>query len=254
MPAVGGVARRATTINQEKKKNPYTLVLDAGDSLVGDQDPALKTQGKSSVEAMNRLGYDAMALGPGDLALGLATLRARMAEAKFPMLSANAVVTGTADLVAKPYAVREFAGHRVAVVGLSGGNGTTEIGVRDPLAAAQKIVPEARKEADIVILLSHAGQMIDQQIADQVPGIAAIVSGGEGAAADGLGERRDRRAGLPRRPGDGRARRPDARRRQAELRRRRKAQVAEVAAVPLEPRHRRRSDDGRVGATEQIKP
>ena len=71
MPAVGGVARRATTINQEKKKNPYTLVLDAGDSLVGDQDPALKTQGKSSVEAMNRLGYDAMALGPGDLALGL---------------------------------------------------------------------------------------------------------------------------------------------------------------------------------------
>ena len=98
MPAVGGVARRATTINQEKKKNPYTLVLDAGDSLVGDQDPALKTQGKSSVEAMNRLGYDAMALGPADLALGLETLRARMAEAKFPMLSANAVVTGTEEL------------------------------------------------------------------------------------------------------------------------------------------------------------
>jgi 5'-nucleotidase / UDP-sugar diphosphatase len=180
MPAVGGVARRATTIKQEKK-NPYTLILDAGDSLVGDQDPALKTQGKSSVEAMNRLGYDAMALGPGDLALGLAALRARMAEAKFPMLSANAVVTGTEELVAQPYAVRMLAGHRVAVVGLSGGKGTAEIRVRDPLAAAQKIVPEARIEADIVILLSHAGQMIDQQIADQIPGIAAIVSGGDGA-------------------------------------------------------------------------
>jgi 2',3'-cyclic-nucleotide 2'-phosphodiesterase (5'-nucleotidase family) len=181
MPAVGGVARRATTINQEKKRNPYTLVLDAGDSLVGDQDPALKTRGKSSVEAMNRLGYDAMALGSGDLALGLAALRARMAEAKFAMLSANAVLTGAEELVTQPYAVRALAGHRIALVGLSGGNGTDEIAVLDPLAAAQKIVPEARKEADIVILLSHAGRMIDHQIADQVPGIAAIVSGGDGA-------------------------------------------------------------------------
>ncbi len=181
MPAVGGVARRATLINQEKKRSPYALVLDAGDSLTGDQDPALKTQGKSSVDVMNRLGYDAMALGPADLALGLETLRARMAEAKFATLSANAVVAGTQELVAKPYTVREFAGQRIAVVGLSGGNGTAEIDVRDPVAAAQKIVSEARKEADIVILLSHAGYMIDQQIADQVPGIAAIVSGGDGA-------------------------------------------------------------------------
>ncbi len=181
MPAVGGVARRATLINQEKKRNPYTLVLDAGDSLVGDQDPALKTQGKSSVDVMNRLGYDALALGPADLALGLDALRARMAEAEFPMLSANAVVTGTDELVTQPFTVREFAGHRIAIIGLSGENGTAEIAVSDPLAAALKIVPEARREADIVILLSHAGQMIDQQIADQVPGIAAIVSGGEGA-------------------------------------------------------------------------
>lgn len=170
-------------INREKEQNPYTLVLDAGDSLTGDQDPAIKTQGKTSVDAMNRLGYDAMALGPGDLALGLAALRSRMAEAQFPMLSANAVITGTDELVARPYAVRDLAGHRVALVGLSGGNGTVEIGVRDPLAAARKIVPETRKEADIVILLSHAGQMIDQQIADLVPGVAAIISGGDGPTA-----------------------------------------------------------------------
>jgi 2',3'-cyclic-nucleotide 2'-phosphodiesterase (5'-nucleotidase family) len=180
MPAVGGVARRATLINRERKKNPYTLVLDAGDGLTGDQDPAVKTQGKTSVDAMNRLGYDALALGPGDLGLGLAALRSRMAEARFSMLSANAVITGTDELVAKPYIVRDLAGHRVALVGLSGGTGTAEIDVRDPLAAVQQIVPEARKEANIVILLSHAGQTIDRQIADQAPGITAIVSGGDG--------------------------------------------------------------------------
>jgi len=182
MPALGGVARRATTINLERQRNSHILVLDAGDSLTGDQDPALKTQGQTSVDAMNRLGYDAMALGPTDLSLGLDVLRARMAEARFAMLSANAVVTGTTELVAKPYVVREMAGHRVAIVGLSGGDGTAAIGVLDPLVTALKIVPEARREADIVILLSHAGPAADQLIADGVPGIAAIVSGGAGGA------------------------------------------------------------------------
>jgi 2',3'-cyclic-nucleotide 2'-phosphodiesterase (5'-nucleotidase family) len=105
-----------------------------------------------------------------------------MAETKFPMLSANAVVSRTEELVAKPFVIREFAGHRIALVGLTGGDGTAEIGVLDPLAAAQKVVSEARQQADVVIVVSHAGPVMDQQIADQVPGVAAIVSGGAGGA------------------------------------------------------------------------
>lgn len=181
MPALGGVARRATIIEQERKQNAQTLVLDAGDSLAGDQDPAVKTQGRTSIEVMNRLGYDAMALGPADLALGPAVLRQRMAEARFPLLSANAVISPTGELVTKPYAIREMAGHRVAILGLSGGPGTAEIGVNDPLAAVQKAMAGLKGQADIVIVLSHAGPGVDQQIADQVPGIAAIVSGGQPA-------------------------------------------------------------------------
>ncbi len=184
MPAVGGVARRATTITQERNQGKAVLVLDAGDSLVGDQDPALKTWGQSSVEALNRLGYDALALGPGDLALGLAALRGRMTEAKFAVLSANAVNAATGELIAKPYAVRTFGDYRVAIVGLSGSSGSREITVRDPLATAQAVVPEARQQADAVIVLSHAGPEMDRKIADAVPGIAAIISGGASGLAD----------------------------------------------------------------------
>ena len=153
-------------------------MLDAGDSLVGDLDPARKTQGQTSIAAMNLMGYDAMALGPQDLALGRGVLQQRIAEAKFAVLSANAVVSATGKLVATPYVLRELGGRQVALVGLSGGSGTSEIAVRDPLEAARSVVALVAGRADLVIVLSHAGASVDQQIADAVPGIALIVSGG----------------------------------------------------------------------------
>ena len=172
------MARRATKIAQERKRGGAVLLLDAGDSLAGDQDPARKTQGQTSVAAMNLLGYDAMTLGPQDLALGPAILQQRMAEAKFAFLSANAVVSATGELVATPFVLRELDGHKVALVGLSGGNGTSEIAVRDPVETAKSVVVQVKGQADVVILLSHAGASVDRQIADAAPGIALIVSGG----------------------------------------------------------------------------
>ena len=46
------------------------LLLDAGDSLVGDREPAMRSKGATSIDLMNRLGYDAMVLGPADLSSG----------------------------------------------------------------------------------------------------------------------------------------------------------------------------------------
>jgi 2',3'-cyclic-nucleotide 2'-phosphodiesterase (5'-nucleotidase family) len=173
------VARRATVIGQEREKGEAVLVLDAGDSLVGDQNPANRTRGESSVAAMNLMGYDAMALGPADLALGLETLGQRIDQAEFATLSANAVVSATGELVAAPYLLRQFDDHLIAIIGLSGGPGTQEIAIRDPLDAARKAVDETAPRADIIIFLSHAGPAIDQQIANTVPGVDLIISGGQ---------------------------------------------------------------------------
>jgi 5'-nucleotidase/UDP-sugar diphosphatase len=174
---LGGVARRATKIAQERKRGGAVLLLDAGDSLTGDQDPARKTQGQTSIAAMNLLGYDAMTLGPQDLALGPAVLHQRIAEAEFAVLSANAVVSATGKLLATPFVIRELNGYKVALVGISGG-GTSEIAVRDPLETAQSVVAQVKGQANVIILISHAGASVDRQIADAVPGIALIVSGG----------------------------------------------------------------------------
>lgn len=156
------------------------MLLDAGNSLVGDQDPALKSRGATSIEAMNLLGYDAMALGAGDLALGLDVLQQRRGEAHFPFLSANVVLSDTGRLLATPYVTREVGHLRLALIGLTDAppNPVPGLSVGDPVLAAARAVSEARAQADLILLLSHAGRAVDQRMADEVPGVNWILGGG----------------------------------------------------------------------------
>jgi 5'-nucleotidase/UDP-sugar diphosphatase len=178
------VARRATIIKQIRAESSNVLLLDAGDSLAGDRDPAVGTQGQTSIEAMNMMGYDAMALGEMDLRLGTAALEQRQAEASFPLLSANTVLSGSGAFPFRTYTIVEMEKHRVGIVGLSDGSDLGELQVRPPLETARQIVPQLEKEADIIILLSHAGLPTDKEIAAAVPGIDAIVSGGPETLAE----------------------------------------------------------------------
>ena len=138
----------------------------------------MQTLGGTSIAAMNRMGYDAVTLGGLDIAmLDVADLQGRIAEADFAVLSANATVSATGELLAEPYVVREIADHRVAILGLTDPYPDDEIAVSDPLEAASEWVPKLRQMADIVILLSHAGLDVDEKIAAAVPGIDVIISG-----------------------------------------------------------------------------
>ena len=155
----------------------HVLLLDAGDSIYGAVTPASTTKGASTIEVMNLLAYDALTLGAGDLLIGQ-EIENRIAEAQFSILSANTYISGTDTLLVAPYALREIAGHTVAIVAVTeaftrgGYQGT------DPIAAAAAAVREASIQADVVILLSHAGKAADLAIAQQVPGIDVLIGGG----------------------------------------------------------------------------
>jgi len=172
------VARRAAVIDFQRSPAEHMLVLDAGNSLLGDTDPAVKTRGRTSIQAMNRMGYDAMALGMQDISLlELSELRDRFAEAHFALLSANAYLTGTQELLTDAYIVLPMADHHVGILGLTDPGSTEQVVATDPLDAARTWIPQLQRKADIIILLSHAGLDRDQVIAEQVPGIDVIVSG-----------------------------------------------------------------------------
>jgi 2',3'-cyclic-nucleotide 2'-phosphodiesterase (5'-nucleotidase family) len=117
---MGGLARRATLINEWRSNNPNTLVLDGGNTFWGNSGLGMQSQGKVIVDAMNLMGYNAMALGETDLQLGESVLRQRMAEARFPVLSANVIIEATGKLFTRPYVLLELAGRKVGIIGLTG--------------------------------------------------------------------------------------------------------------------------------------
>ena len=171
------MARRATVVRKERETSANVLLLDAGNTLVGDRVLAQQSKGKIVVEAMNLMGYDAMTLGEQDLQLGASELEARMAEATFPFLSANVEAEG--KVFAQPYVIKEMGGHQVAIVGLTGleaGN-LNGFQVRDPLQTALDLLPQLQPVADIIILLTHVGQAVEEQLQQNVAGIDLIVGG-----------------------------------------------------------------------------
>jgi 2',3'-cyclic-nucleotide 2'-phosphodiesterase (5'-nucleotidase family) len=152
-------------------------LLDAGDALVGSGKLGATTQGEAIIAGMNLMGYDAMALGPKELSLGVDLLRKRLGEAGFPILSANAILTGSQELVAEPYTILDVGGHKVGVIGLTRVEGTAPSGfqVLDPQAAASRYVPEVREKAGTVILLTNLEYNAALALARAVPGIDLVV-------------------------------------------------------------------------------
>src|SRR6185369_15465537 len=76
-------------------------------------------------------------------------------------------------------------GLRVAIFGLVTDDVTTIVAVRpnagvevgDPIAVARRLVPELRRQADVVIAVTHLGVDVDRRLAERVPGIDLIVGG-----------------------------------------------------------------------------
>jgi 5'-nucleotidase/UDP-sugar diphosphatase len=87
--------------------------------------------------------------------------------------------------LARPYVILERDGLKIAILGLTtysldtivspGKNQGVAVG--DPVAAARYFVPRLRRQADIVIALTHLGVEDDRRLVAQVPGIDLVVGG-----------------------------------------------------------------------------
>lgn len=176
------MARRATAIKQQRDKAANVLLLDAGNTLFG-QPLADKTRGSVIVQAMNKLGYQALALGDRDLNRGVDIVNERSKEAQFPFLSANVSSRDGNKPVAKPYTVVTVDGRKIAIIGLTDLTTTLSVGQQptlveqDYLTAARAAIESAKKEATAIIVLSNLGQAQENKLAAEVPGIAVIVGG-----------------------------------------------------------------------------
>ena len=94
------------------------LLLENGDYLWGD--PWVnRDHGASAVEAMNQAGYDVAGLGNHEFEWGTEELQNVMMNAEFSVICANLRKPDTDEPLFAAHTIRELAGHRIGVFGLT---------------------------------------------------------------------------------------------------------------------------------------
>ncbi|HOG82651.1 MAG TPA: 5'-nucleotidase C-terminal domain-containing protein [Smithellaceae bacterium] len=175
----GGLAYLAQRVQELRSEKP-TLLVAAGDMIQGNNWANL-FQGKSSIEAMNSMKFDAVVVGNHEFDFGQAILKERIQEANFPFLGAN--VAGLSQL--KSYVVKNLDGLSIAVIGVVTGDTPTTTHPKNvsglqfssPVDTVEKYVRELRAKNDIIVVLSHIGFSADMELAKKVEGIDVIVGG-----------------------------------------------------------------------------
>ncbi|MCC9137882.1 metallophosphoesterase [Pontibacter silvestris] len=189
---MGGMARRASLIEEVRKQEPNVLLLDSGDIWQGT--PYFNFfNGELEYKLMSQMKYDASTLGNHDFDNGLKGLENKLPNATFPFIIANYDFSKTIlKNRFQPYKIFEKQGVRVGVFGLGieleglvSKNNFGETVYQDPVQVAKEMVQELRQnqKCQLIICLSHLGyeykdeKIDDIKLAQQVEGIDLILGG-----------------------------------------------------------------------------
>lgn len=177
--------RAAEIIAHERSSAEHCLLLDAGDA-VSSGNIYYRPGGEPVLVRLRELGYDAMAMGNREFHFLDSGLRSKVSLAGFPVLCANIrsrkIEIGPA---VRPSISLSIDSVRVTIFGLTVPMITRKMLVsmvspflfEDPIETALTIVPKLRRDADILIALTHIGLQKDRELAAAVRGIDLIVGG-----------------------------------------------------------------------------
>ncbi len=209
---VGGFAKIKTLINEQKSKNPDTLLLDGGDFSMGTLIQVVYEEEASELRMLGELGMDATVFGNHEFdyrakGMGNMLLNAVASGDKLP-----AIVLSNVDWDAmkaagfteeqqflwdafeqygiKEYVVVEKNGVDIAITGVFGTNALAcvvnpPLLFKDPIEGVKEAVEDikAKEDVDMIVCVSHSGiwaddeKSEDENIAKNVPDIDLIISG-----------------------------------------------------------------------------
>lgn len=186
-----GLAARATLINElrdkVKKEGGEVLLLDAGDVNTGVPQSDLQ-DAEPDFRGMNAIGYDVMAVGNHEFDKPLKTILKQQKEwAKFPFVSAN-IYDSKGKRVFPSHVTIKVKGLDVVIFGLttedtpkkSKPENSKGLTFRPAVAEAKSIVPTLKKDADVLIALTHTGHYPDAKHGADAPGDVSIARAVDG--------------------------------------------------------------------------
>ena len=188
-PDAGGLARRATLVAELRKAIDHPVALVEAGDIFARGPWHQRFFGAMEIAAYKELGYDLLCVGNNEFQAtqtedAKSLMLALMRQSSFPWLAANLTVgdTGVPLEGIHPFIVRRYEGVRVGFLGLTAPRSanypmTQGWTISDPIEAAQKWAPLARKECDVLIAVTHLGYETDLRLAAQVAGLDAIIGG-----------------------------------------------------------------------------
>ena len=169
-----GDAKLATVIEQERaKSNQNTLVVDAGDAFQG-LPISNSTKGEARAEILNKMQYDAMAVGNHEFDFGLDEAKKYKEILKFPLLSSNTYVNGARLFEASTIVDKDktVEGDEFVVIGVTTPETATKthpknvkgVTFTDPISEVNKVIEEVQAKARAegkdykhYVVLAHLG-------------------------------------------------------------------------------------------------
>ena len=209
---VGGFAKIKTLIDEKKKENPDTLILDGGDFSMGTLIQTVYDTEAAELRMLGYLGCDVSTFGNHEYdyrSKGLAdmlTVAKNSGETVPSLVVCNVnwdsmekaglsegqkqIQSAFENYGVKDYVVVQKGDVKIAVVGVFGVDAlkcapTCELLFKDPVESVKKTVEEIKKNetVDMIACVSHSGTWEDEKksedeiLAKEVPDLDLIISG-----------------------------------------------------------------------------
>ena len=161
---LGGLARKATVIENLINNNESPIIVDAGDLYFKKDtlDPGVTLDvaminADIITESFNAMGCDAFSPGSKDFAAGVDFLFNQYRKSDFPYISCN-IYDLNDELLFEPYIIKELRGKRIGIIGLASHFESSELIIKDPITTLEKYINQLEDSVDFILLLFNASQ------------------------------------------------------------------------------------------------
>jgi len=188
----GGYSRLATYFKQERKRNPYSFIIDTGDMFQGSE-LSVKTTGEALVPILNTLGYDLYLPGNWEVIYYKQAMQSLLGSLRSPTICANmhhdAGGGKKGELIFRPYHIWEVNGVKIGFIGYTdplvpirqSPNYSKGIVYTMPEETLEKYVKILRNEEKCVyvMIIAHLGlsQQINLANMEECKGVDYILGG-----------------------------------------------------------------------------
>ena len=210
-PEFGGAEYLATTVRSLRATNPQnTIFTSAGDNIGATPLVSALFHDEPTIEAFNAMGLDYSAVGNHEFDEGVDELLRMQdggchpvdgcqdgdgfAGADFQYLGANVTYKSSGDTILPPYAIREFKGVKVGLIGMTLEGtpqivtpaGISTVDFADEADTVNDLIPVLKEQGvETVVVLLHEG------------GSTSTAGNGAGAGADKINECANPKGALP---------------------------------------------------------